>query len=476
MVLGLLHLALLPEAGTDLAAQLARASFAREAPLTPVDLSWYSGVHPYGYSLLAPAVMAVVGVRLTGVLCAVAVAVLFARLTKESERPLRVAFLGGVFAVANSLSGRTTFALGAVAALAALLLLPRRPWASVAAVLTALLSPVAAAFLGLIAAVLVLHRRPGGWTLGLACAVPVVTLAILFPGGGVQPFDAAVAVPTAVVALALLIMTADPLVRSGSALYLVAVLVLAVTDDPFGSNIQRLGALTAVALLLATSRRGPTLVLAVSVSLLGWQLDPVRDDLRFGPGPPLGALTRQLVALDSQRVEVVAARDHRESFEVAAQVPLARGWSRQLDVRDNSLFYEGTLGPQEYVGWLADHAVDHVAVPRDTVLDYGSTREAALLRGRVAGLEEVWSDRDWVVYAVADATPIADTVVVSSGRTSLVLRAQQAGLVQVRLRWSRWLSLAGPGCLERDGDEVRVRFARAGDVTVGSSLRPRGHC
>ena len=53
LVLGLLHWWLRPDSGTDLAAQLARASFARSAPLTPVDLSWYGGMHPFGYSVPA---------------------------------------------------------------------------------------------------------------------------------------------------------------------------------------------------------------------------------------------------------------------------------------------------------------------------------------------------------------------------------------------------------------------------------------
>ena len=69
-LLGTLHLVLLPTSGTDLAAQVARASFARAYPLTPVDLSWHSGTHPFAYSLLSPALMAVVGVGLSGLLAA----------------------------------------------------------------------------------------------------------------------------------------------------------------------------------------------------------------------------------------------------------------------------------------------------------------------------------------------------------------------------------------------------------------------
>jgi hypothetical protein len=479
LVLGLLHQLLAPDSGTDLAAQLARASFARDAPLTPVDLSWYSGVHPYGYSLLAPWVMAVLGVAVSGLLAAVVASVLFARLLRDSERPWLASVTGAVFAVADVASGRTTFALGAVTALAALVALPRLRWAALFAVLTALLSPVAAAFLGFVAAVLVLHRRPGGWTLGLASTVPVVVLAALFPGSGVQPFSWDSAFPAVIVALVLAVLTTVPEVRTGAVLYAGAVVVFANHDDPFGSNVLRLGLLVAASLVLATSRHNSIVVLAVAVGFLSWQIDPTQGDLEARRGPPLSALTQELVGLHAQRVEVVAPRDHRESWTVAEHVPLARGWSRQIDLKENPLFYTGALTPGAYHDWLLEHAVDTVAVPRAAVLDFGSTREGELLRdGAVAGLAAEWSDADWAVFRVTDARPIAalPATVVSSGRTRLVLRSEVPAEVRVDLRWSRWLSLEGPGCVRRDGNRTFVRFTHAGTVTLGSGLLPHGHC
>jgi hypothetical protein len=479
LVLGVLHQFLAPDSGTDLAAQLARASFARAAPLTPVDLSWYSGIHPYGYSLLAPWVMALLGVAVSGLLAAVAAAVLFARLLRESERPWLASVVGAVFAVANVASGRTTFALGAVAALAALVLLPRLRWVAVCAVLTALLSPVAAAFLGFIAAVLVLHRRPGGWTLGLASTVPVALLGVLFPGSGIQPFSWDSALPAVMVALVLAFLTTVPEVRTGAVLYAGAVVVFANHDDPFGSNVLRLGLLVSASLLLATSRGSSLVVLAVTVGFLWWQVDPTAADLEAGPGPRLAALTEELVHLQSRRAEVVAPRDHRESWQVAEHVPLARGWSRQIDLKDNPLFYKGTLTQRAYHDWLLEHSVDSVAVPRTAVLDFGSTREGELLRqGPAQGLVQVWSDRDWTVFRVADARPLAapPATVVSAGRTTLVLRSDVTAEVRVDVRWSRWLSVKGSGCVQRDGNRTLVRFTHPGTVTLGSGLLPYGHC
>jgi hypothetical protein len=472
LVLGLLHWWLAPDSGTDLAAQLARASFAREAPLTPVDLSWYGGVHPFGYSLLAPWVMAVIGVQLAGLFAAVAGSVLLARLFRDSPRPMLASLVGAVFVTADVASGRTTFALGAVAGLAALCVLPNRRAAGVLAVLTALLSPVAAAFLGFVAAVLVLHRRVGGWTLGIAATVPVVVLAALFPGGGVQPYTAHSARPAVISALALAVLTGVPMVRTAALLYGLAVLGFLVHDDPFGSNVLRLGLLVAAAVLLATARRGGIVTLAVTVAILSWQVGPTEGDLRAPDGPPLGALRSELVRLGAQRVEVVAPRDHRDSWYVAEKVPLARGWARQQDYVLNPLFYKGKLTWETYLSWLHERSVDHVAVPLHATLDFGSKKEGALWRS--LAFTPVWRDADWAVYPVPGAEPIAPGVL-SSTRTTLSMQLEP-GTVDVRVRWSRWLSVTGPACLERHGDLVRLQVERVGVVVLGSSLIPKGHC
>ena len=478
LVLAVLHQVLLPNSGTDLAAQLARASFARDAPLTPVDLSWYGGVHPYGYSLLTPWLMAGIGVALSGIVAAVLGAVLLARLLRGLQHPVLAGAAGALFSVADVMSGRTTFALGAVALLAALLCRERRPWAVFFAVLTALLSPVAAAFLGFCAAVLVLHRRPGGWTLGIATTVPVVLLGVLFPSGGVQPFSVGSAVPALIVTAGLALLTRHPLVRTGAVLYFFAILLFLGHADPFGSNVLRLGMLIAAPLALATTHRGALLTAALVAGCLYWQVDPLQGDLMASPGPGLRDVTAELVSLDARRVEVVAPREHRESWRVAERVPLARGWGRQVDYRDNRLFYTGTLTAAKYVDWLHAHGVDHVALPRRATIDFGGTREAKLLRKPVPGLTRIWQDRDWTVWAVDAPTPLASAPagVVASTRTDLTVRAPGAARVQVLLRWSRWLSVSGPACIARSGDQVELRFTGPGVAVIGSGLRPRGHC
>lgn len=482
-VLSVAHVLLLPDKGTDLAAQLARASFAREAPFTPVDLSWYGGVHAWGYSLVAPWVMALLGVAVSSVLAAALGAALLGALLRDTRRPWSGALLGAAFSYADIASGRTTFALGAAAALGALLVLPRRVPAVLLAVLSALLSPVAAAFLGLAAAVLVLHRRPGGWPMGVAAAAPVVALAWLFPSGGTQPYDPVSSLPAAAAGVALAALTASPLLRTGGLLYAVTSLALVAVPGPFGSNVLRLGLLLAGPLLLATGVADRRHLAPVVASFVWWQVQPTWSDLRAKAPPDFASLTSTLRALDARRVEVVPPRDHGEAAYVAPHVPLARGWSRQVDARVNPLFYrpEGVpIDPVEYRSWLDDRGVDHVAVPAPGYRVDRAGREEALVvgSGRVFGLRRVHRDSDWWVYEVrASRSLVPGAALLSTSRTTWVVRSSgPAGLTPVGLRWSRWLSVEGPACVQKQGAGVLLRFTGSGEVRLTSSLLRRGHC
>ena len=406
---------------------------------------------------------------------------LLARLLRDSVRPVAGAALGAVFAVADVVSGRTAFALGAVAALAALVLLPRRVPATVAAVLSGLLSPVAAAFLGLAAAVLVLRRLPGGWSTGLGASVPVALLAWLFPSGGVQPYEAASAPYAVLAGLALAALTASPSVRLGAVLYAVAAGLLVLVSDPFGSNVLRLGLLLAGPLVLATAPDRLRVVGPVTALLVLWQVQPTWADLREPRSPSFVALNRALVDLDVRRVEVVPLRDHGEAAHVAPVVPLARGWSRQVDTDRHPLFYDGPLDAREYERWLRANAVDAVALGPSARADGGGRQERALLLvGSVPGLVPAWSDDEWRVWRFLHAEPVAGppVEVLDTDRTTVRLRADGPAEVPLRVHWSRWLSVTGPACVERDGDGTRVRFTGPGEAVVASRLAwsPPGQC
>jgi hypothetical protein len=478
-----LHLLLLPGSGTDFAAQEARASFARAHPLTPVDLSWYAGIHPFGYSIISPYVMAYVGVGLSGLLAAVAAAVLLARLLRNTPHPAAGAYSGAIFCVADVVSGRTTFAIGAVFALAALLMMTKPFHAAVFAVLTALSSPVAAVFLGLAAAVLVLRRKPGGWPIGLGCVVPVGFLGWLFPTGGIQPYEYASAPYAVAAGLLLALLTHSWTIRLGALMYALASSFLLFSPDPFGSNILRLGLLLATPLILATATEHWRIVVPIAVLVSYWQLQPPFADMRAHRPPPFAAVTRELEALGSLRAEVVPPRDHGEASHIAPHVPLARGWSRQVDTSRNRLFYQGPLSAERYRQWLIDNAVDTVALAPGYKADRAGRGERALLLvGSVKDLRRVWSDSHWVIWRFdpPDAKPIANppVQVIATGRTTIELQSPKAAYVDLVVRWSRWLSVDGPACLEKHGSWTRIRFSHAGAATISSKLafRPHGHC
>lgn len=476
-VLEALHLLLAPSSGTDLAAQQARASFAAHFPTTPLDLSWYGGFEQYGYSVLAPYLMAAVGVRTAGAVATVALAVLFARLLRATARPLAGSLVGAVFCVANSVSGRTTFALGAVAALSALALLPRRRPAAAAAALSGLFSPVAAAFLGLAAAVLVLRRRPGGWTTGLAASVPVGVVGLLFSTGGVQPYETPSAWYAVLAGLVLAVLSSSADVRLGALLYAVAAAALVLVADPFGSNILRLGLLVAAPLVLATATERLRVVVPVTAALVLWQVQPGLADLTSPAAPAFAPLNAALERLAAKRVEVVPLRDHGEAAFVAPVVPLARGWSRQQDTAGNPLFYGGRLSAQTYTAWLRERGVDHVALAPSARPDSGGEAERALLLvGDVPGLRLVYSDPTWRVWAVDSPAPIAPdpATVIATDRASVTVDAGRAGVVPLKVRWSRWLAVTGPGCVRPDpsgdGTGTLLQLRGPGRVVVGSRV------
>jgi hypothetical protein len=138
--------------GRDLSAQLAHAQLVELAWPAVLDLRWYGGFDPLGYSVLSPPVMALLGVRLTTALAYVVSVVLFAALMKVTAvtRPVAGAITATVCLTGNLVITPTTFALGLAVGLGALVALASgRPRVTpVLSVLAALFSPVAGLFLG----------------------------------------------------------------------------------------------------------------------------------------------------------------------------------------------------------------------------------------------------------------------------------------------------------------------------------------
>ncbi|HBW19539.1 MAG TPA: hypothetical protein DEH11_11295, partial [Actinobacteria bacterium] len=82
-----LWVTVVPRVGTDLSAAIARAGWAGRYPDSAYIFSWYGGIHPAGYSLLAPYLLAIAGTRLAMAVAAVISAGLLALLLVRHRVP-----------------------------------------------------------------------------------------------------------------------------------------------------------------------------------------------------------------------------------------------------------------------------------------------------------------------------------------------------------------------------------------------------
>lgn len=475
----------------DLAAQEYRAGLG----LVLWNNGWYAGHHTPGYSVLFPPLGGALGVRVAGALAAVAAAALFAALAQRHWGGSRGATAAALWFAAGTtavlLTGRITFLLGVAVGIGALLALSheRRLTALALAAATPLASPVAGLFLALAATACALAHRSGRLDgLGVAAAVlaPTALLLVLFPQGGSFPFVASAFWPAlaATLLVAALLPPAERALRTGALLYALALVAAFVIATPLGGNASRLGALAAGPVVLGalTGRRSPVLLAAVALPLAYWALYPaVRDVARASGDASVQARYHAplLRYLDSRRarggfrVEVPLTQNHWEARHLAPQVPLARGWERQLDRRHAALFYDGTLDAASYRTWLDDGAVAYVAVP-DVPLDHAGRDEARLVAAGLPYLREVWRNEHWRVYAVADPAPLAGggaTATVAAGG-AVTLRATRPGDVVLRVHHTRWWRVTGgSACVSRGPRGLtRVRVLRPGTVRIHARL------
>jgi hypothetical protein len=341
-ILSLAYLIVSPPAG-DLAAATYRSELFARVGFTLRDSGWYA-VHGHylpGYSLLSPALGALLGVRVVLALSAVAASVLFALIaTRAFSLPAARAaavWFAVTFCV-GLLSGRVPYDLGFAIGLGSVLaLLDGRIVLGLAlAVLASAASPIAGAFLALAgladalaqgsrfageetkeadgqrAKAPALGRR--GLALAAAALAPIAILTVAFPEGGWEPFAPSVFwwAEAGVLAIALL-LPQGPLtprgrqaVRIGAGLYAVAMAGAFVLHTPVGGNAARLGATLAGPLLVgvlwgnhrmtrkvegpgspASGRlRHPLVLLVLAPVLLYWQLETPINDVSSLAGDP----------------------------------------------------------------------------------------------------------------------------------------------------------------------------------------------
>jgi len=498
----------------DLAAQVARAQVARQAPWALWWTGWFGGLTLPTYSVLSPPLMASVGVCAAAVVAVVAGSLGTARLVTDARRPRLGAAAFALAQLADLFAGRFTFALGfAAAAWAVVAVRGRRgTLAAVLALLTVGFSPLAGLFLGIVTVSVALCstrlRRPaittGTVLLGVAAA-----MAWLFPDPGTMPFTWTAAQPALVAAVVAVLLCGPAPVRLGAGLALGTTLAFLAVPGAVGVNITRLSWVVAVPLVLACGHPSPWLAqlvrrvlpgrlgtpgpgsttpvvrLVLGLAVAGVAIAPVSDlavQHRLGAERSAQAafyapLNQALAAQGATtragaRVEVVDPANHWSSAYVRAD--LARGWERQADLGRNPLFYgREPLTLATYHAWLTRLAVGWVALPA-VPLDGAAQAEAQLVASGPAYLDQVWASPDWTLYRVRDAAPLSDKArVIAVSPDSVTLAVDGPGPVGLSVRWSPYLTLVDPvtgsptaGCVERDGEWVTLVLPGSGTVRL----------
>jgi len=479
---------LAPPMGRDFSAQLAHAELAGSHWPELLDLRWYGGFNPLGYSVVSPPVMALLGVPLTTALAYVATVVLFAAVLKNAGvvRPVAGAIIGAVSLTGNLVVTRTTFALGLALGLGALLALMsgRLRVSSGLAVLAPLASPVAGLFLGVAGGALFLSgRRRAGVTLAASAMVPTIAVGLAFGNGGYQTFAAKQALVSLLVCLVVTgLCWRSPVVRWGGLLSAVLVAAAYLLPTPVGTTATRLPELFAAPIVVAVATVPLVAIIAATASAV-LLLPPVSiTELRERGDPALSAefYTPLLHQLTARRVagpiEVVPTRRRGEAAFVAPVVPIAKGWSRQADTGRNAIFYNQTVNADTYRRWLDDNAISYVAISQGPY-DWSAPDEVTLVRDGLPYLQKVWSNQNWSLYAVANPRPVIAPPgrVVARDAVSLTVSLPDPGEYVVRVRWSRYLT-ASNGCMRptEDGWSMIV-VEHPGTTKIDSSLAPH-HC
>lgn len=480
--------------GVDWAAAVYREGLFRRDGLVLWNSQWYGGHWTLGYSVLLPAVAATLGLPAVAVLGAAASALGFDRVSLRgfgaaSGRAASLVFAAST--VVETSIGQLPFLLGETFGLLACWAISRHRWWAAAALglLSTLSSPLAGAFLALAAAAYGLSRWPRRRLASagvIAVAIgPIGVTALLFPGAGPMPYplqdwlwELAIAG-----AIWLLARRADPALRVGAVLFAVAATLSFAVASPLGGNVGRIEDVAALPLAVGLCWPGRRLLMVgAGMPLLLSQWVPAWGAMTSdGAQPaaqrsfytPLLAELRRL-GTRSGRVEVVPTRWHWESDYVASEVPIARGWERQVDESRDPLFYEpGALTPASYRAWLLHDGVTYVALPA-APLDWGAVAEGRLVAAGVPGLALVWSDADWQLYAVQGSQGIvgAPGQLVSEGGDSAVVRVSRAGVVVLRVRYeAAWRITAGTGCVERaPGGWIALRAPGAEVLRLHLSL------
>lgn len=466
----------------DLAAQTARAELFQRSGLVSYWAGWYGGIATASYSLTTPPLLGLFGPVWLGGIAIVGTSIVAVPLLRDADRPRAGAVAFTVAATFDAFSGRTTFAVGVVVALAAVWAAERRKiaLAAILAGLATFTSPVAGFLLLVVAAALLLAdpaRRRVALGLAGGVGVALVVLAVLSRGtggGGYQPFTRSSLLMAVATAAVVALAPVGHRVRAGAVVTVGMLIVIYFVHSPIGANATRIAVLVAAPVLVAAARLSAPAVVAVVAAAALLPVSQLHNDVAASRPPdtsrafvaPLLAELRQQPVSVTSRVELADTATHWPSTYLLPDVALARGWERQIDESRNPLFYgQSPLTATTYREFLDRNAVGMVAVATGVPLDWGCRTEAALIATGLPYLHQVWRDAHWQLYTVATPRPIvaAPATTTASSDTGLTIQAPGPGRYPVQLRWSPYLAVSGGQVKRRSDGNVVVVLANGGE-------------
>jgi hypothetical protein len=253
-----------------------------------------------------------------------------------------------------------------------------------------------------------------------------------------------------------------------------------VIPNGMGTNFERFTWICLPVAVVATGQARRLLVfgasaVAVLMSVIGSAYDLWIAAQPMSTASYTDGLAGELDAtpnLDDFRVEVVPDGSHAAAYTLLAHASLARGYETQSDNGLNKILMSDSIDAASFRTWLDDNAVAYVALDRETLMH--SPEDRLVRGGTLPYLHLAWSDKNWLLFAVASPIPIAEAPaeVVQADQAELMISIPQPGTYELRVRWSRFLTLgqdAPPGVLRAGQDGRTVLVAdEAGNYSITS--------
>ena len=167
-----------------------------------------------------------------------------------------------------------------------------------------------------------------------------------------------------------------------------------------------------------------------------------------------------------RRVEYVDSLLHEGAYFLPqAGIPIARGWFRQDDFVQNSIFYRQELSPRQYQRWLCSNQIAAVVLPPGPY-DYSSVQEARLVAGGVSFLAAPVRAGRFGVYRVLGCRAVVPLRIVSATLSLALVPA--AGRYVIPLNYSRFDSASFGTLSATSSGRVALTTRRAGTVQLRS--------